>query len=95
MKVTHSDTAALAATGHAASVASTTAAARARTSGHNTSDRVQLSSLSSHLRELVADGQRAHVEKLEAAVSSGNYKPSSHATSARLIAHSMRSAQVS
>ena len=90
MKVTNSDTAALSGAGQTTNTTSTLAAARARASGQSSSDHVQLSSLSGHLRGRTAEGREAHLDQLDAAVSTGQYKPNSGVISAKIIEHSMR-----
>jgi hypothetical protein len=92
MKVTSSDAAALTGTAQAASIVANSATARARTAGaQKSSDNVQLSNLSGHLRALTAEGRQAHLDGLEAIVASGQYKPDSSAISAQIIQQSMRS----
>ena len=92
MKVTNSDTAALTGAAQAANAAASSAAARARTAaGQKSSDHVQLSNLSGHLRGLTAEGRQAQLEKIESAVASGHYKPDSNAVSAKMIQQSTRS----
>ena len=59
--------------------------------GQNSSDHVQLSSLSGHLKGLTAEGRRTHLDSLEATVASGQYQADSSAISAKMIEHSMRS----
>jgi len=94
MKVTNSDTTALtgAAQAHQTSAGSATSRSRTEAAG-SSSDRVQLSSLSSHLRALSVNSEaRAHhLQSLEAAVGSGHYRPNSSAVSAKMIEHSTRS----
>ena len=92
MKVTNSDTAALTGAGQATPTTSSSAAARARAAaGQKSSDHIQLSSLSGHLRGVTAEGRRTQLEKIESAVASGHYKPDSVAISGKIIQQSMRS----
>jgi len=94
MKVTNSDTTALTgAAQQARQTAANSAASRSRTeAAGSTSDRVQLSRLSAHLRALSANSEaRArHVGNLEAAVGAGHYRVDSTALSGTMIQQSMR-----
>jgi len=93
MKVTNSDTNALTGAAHAQHTSAGSAASRSRGDGaHGNSDRVQLSSLSGHLRALSVNSETRghHVRTIEAAVASGQYRPHSSAVSAKLIEHNMR-----
>ena len=94
MKVTNSDTGALTGAAQPQNTQSGSAASRSRASSSSaaSSDRVQLSSLSSHLRALSANSEaRAqHVNSLESTVAAGRYRPASSAVSGRIIEQSMR-----
>jgi len=93
MKVTNSDTTALTGAAQAQQTSAGAATSRSRTDASGSgSDRVQLSSLSSHLRALSANSEaRAQqVNNLEAAVSSGRYRPDSSAVSGKIIEQNMR-----
>jgi len=93
MKVTNSDTNALtgAAQAHDVQAASTASRSRAAASASG-ADRVQLSSLSSHLRALSANSEShaQHVNDLQSAVAAGRYRPDSSAVSGRIVEQSMR-----
>jgi anti-sigma28 factor (negative regulator of flagellin synthesis) len=92
MKVTNSDTAALTGAAQAARAAASSAPARARTAvAQKSSDNVQLSNLSGHLRGVTAEGRQTQLESIGATVASGHYKPDSNAISAKIIQHNMRS----
>ena len=92
MRVTNTDTAALAGAAQATSAAANSAAARARSaSTQKSSDYTQLSSLSTHLKALSAAGRQAQVDNIGAVVAAGRYKTDSNAISAKMITDSMRS----
>jgi anti-sigma28 factor (negative regulator of flagellin synthesis) len=93
MKVTNSDTTALTGATQAHLTSAGSAASRSRTeAAGSSSDRVQLSSLSGHLRALSANSEaRAqHLQGIETAVGSGHYRPDSSAVSAKIIEQNMR-----
>jgi anti-sigma28 factor (negative regulator of flagellin synthesis) len=93
MKVTNSDTSALTGAAQAQQTSAGSAASRSRAdAAGSSSDRVQLSSLSGHLRALSANSEaRAqHLGSIETAVGSGNYRPDSSAVSGKIIEQSMR-----
>jgi anti-sigma28 factor (negative regulator of flagellin synthesis) len=93
MKVTNCDTSALSGAGQATPATGSSAAARAKTAaGQKSSDQVQLSSLSGHLRGITAEGRQTQLAGIEATVASGQYQPDSHAISGMIIEQSMRGA---